>query len=280
MSQVISEIRPRLSASQISCIFRCPREYAFNYIEHVPQPKSEALHFGSQFHEALNDKAWNISELEASDPDYPWSDALNVCLDGFMQATRSWYPAIAKEHWVETEDTILIVDQIGGEIQNGWWLTEFKTAGRLDENKRLLLPSEIQCLMYMGSLKEIADSLWLDPADCRGLRYTTTVKPAERRKKTESKEAFAKRLTSETHIWEYRADEFASAKQKKDGLMSYARKLQTEIHGLYDAAHDPRLLPASTANCARWGQPCPYFFRCHNVCPDGAIPPEKMEGAV
>lgn len=45
--------RPHLSATQISMFLRCPRQWAYRYVEHIKSPPSGAMKLGNVWHQAL-----------------------------------------------------------------------------------------------------------------------------------------------------------------------------------------------------------------------------------
>ena len=271
------EARKQLSASQIQCLFRCPREYAYQYILKIPQPRNGAMLFGSAFHAAVAGETVDYEGLRVFDNDYPWAKALDVMISGHDFATAEVGARIAGEARVETDDTILIVDDVV-EKDGRWWLVERKTSGRLDESKRSWVPRDVQMVIYAGSVSEIANELFLNSADFGGVQYITTMKPSERRKKTETADEYGARMTSQTHVWTYPADIFETAVAQKQTLFSYAKMLQADIHRTYEQFMRVETLPANTACCTRYNSPCPFRGMCDVA--SGAPPlEEKCEEA-
>ncbi len=258
----------RLSPSKIATIFRCPREYAFQYLLNVKTKKSKPLLFGTAFHQALEGKEPDLVDLKALDPEYPFHSALRTMLAGHKAATAPLPPSMAREVVYETPEIKLVADEFRVEDSGDWFLCENKTASTLDENKRLMLPNEIQMVCYAAHAPFIAETFWLDPAKFAGVIYMTSLKPMERRTKKETIDEFGARLTSTTHVWRYPVDKFRGVVDKWKTLTEFAEKRADEVQHVFDRDKGVDRLPCNSASCVRFGNRCPYFEVCLGVTID------------
>ena len=248
----------KLSASRITCIQRCQREYIFNYVEKRPQPKSKALLMGSAWHEVLEGKEPKLEELNQIDPDYPWIDALVAMGKGYDQGFPEHVNEVAREIKFEDDLRLGYIDAVVSD-KDGWWVVECKTrSAEMDDNEAKMLPALIQNQMYHHAAPMISEDLWLDIGDYRGIKYVMTKKPAERRKKTETKEEFGARLTSDTQVIEIPK---AVLTGNPEPAMVQALARASEAEAAYQGGIES--VPCNTAACFRYNSPCPFFDLCH-----------------
>jgi hypothetical protein len=248
-----------LSASRISCVTRCPREYVCKYHMGLTEKKSEALLHGSAFHQMLDGKTPDLTDLRAADPEYPWADCLNVMLAGYkaeMQIIGG--ETAARELDLSTERFRLIVDEVRM-VGAQWFIVENKTATK--EPKWARLPADVQNLLYVSQRDSIAQTCWVDPADFGGLIYTATLKPQERRKKNETAGDFSARLTSSTISKILRPEAFSS--RSFTATIDWAEMQMDALDGCWNQSKSLEDIPANTASCERYGSPCPFFEVCH-----------------
>ena len=269
-----------LSASQITCINRCPREYAWKYLLKMKEPPVEALAYGSAFHRLTCGEDVDLSSLKSFDPDYPWKESLEVMLAGYREAMKTEPEPVISELEIATEEVKLIVDAILYEpTTEEWFIHEKKTAGKISEVKKRWLVDDVQMLMYVGNTNLIADKIALDPAKFSGVVYTQTLKPSERKKAKESPEEFANRLTSSTEVLKYEPWFFGAAATKLEKITSWASDRRDSICRMYEQSMDARSVPGNTSSCERYGRPCPYIDACFpcgdTVHSTGTITPEK-----
>jgi hypothetical protein len=260
----------KMSASRISCLLRCPREYAYKYILEVPQAPAKPLLYGKAFHAMLEGKAPELADLAAMDADYPWGEALKIMLAGYKKAAEPLPAPLAREIHFETDRTQGYIDEVRVGDDARWYICENKTASKLSPIKRALLPRDVQMLCYVGHLCEISQQLWLDPLDFGGVYYLQTLKPMERKKVKETPEQFAGRLTSSTEVWTYLPKEFDRAHERFEVLQQFGERRAEEVHSVFDVTKTIDHVPHNTAQCERFGNRCPYFTQCHGEVKDDA----------
>ena len=248
----------RLSASKMSCIARCQKEYVFRYIEKREEAKSKALLFGMAWHYTLEGKEPNLEELNAIDSDYPWIDALVVMGKGYDAGFPEHVNEVQRE--IKFGDEEVLIGYVDSVISDdGWWICENKSrSADMDDNEAMMLPALIQTQIYHHAAPEIAEQLWLDIADYRGIKYVCTKKPGERRKKTETKEEYGARLTSETQVIELPK---AVLTGNPEPAMVIARARAEEAERAYQGGIES--VPCNTASCFRYNSECPFFSLCH-----------------
>jgi hypothetical protein len=255
--------KSRLSASKIACLFRCPREYAFRYILEVKESRNKALELGTQFHALLEGKNATVDVLRSFDAEYPWGHALRVMKAGYDVAMNLPEKSVAHEVKFENDEISVRIDEIRAGESGCWWMVEHKTASLLSATKKRTIPREIQACCYVAHVAEIAEVAWVAPEKFRGLVYTTTLKPLERRKKDETADKFGERMTSSTVLWQYHEYQLKHATMQWESMLTWFRTRIEEIHTLYDATKSVESLPGNTAQCERYGNPCPYMDFCH-----------------
>ena len=159
---------------------------------------------------------------------------------------------------VENDLRICIVDAVAVDGDR-WFIVENKTRsdGMSDDEARML-PAKIQVQMYHHSVKDIADELWLDPAGYQGIKYVMTKKPGERRKKSETKEEFGARLTSETSVVEIPKSCITG---NPEPAMVQALAIASAAETAYKSGIEN--VPMNTEACFRYNSPCPHFSLCH-----------------
>ena len=253
----------KLSASRVKVIHRCQREYVFNYIMKIEQPWNKNFAFGKAFHEMLELKEPNLAELNAYDPDYPWADALHVMGKGYEVGFPEHVNTVQREVKVENDIRLGFIDGVvASPDANEWWITETKSrSAAMDDNEARMLPADIQVQIYATAYQEVAEQLWLDPDAFKGILYVCSIKPNERRKKTETKDEFGARLSSYTQVIEL-PREILTGNPEPMMVQSFARAQEAE---LAFSSGNPMDVPCNTSSCFRYNSPCPYFSRCHNV---------------
>jgi hypothetical protein len=247
----------RLSVSQMTTLHRCPREWFFQKVMALPQPKSKALMLGSAFHECLDgniDTAFD--ELEAYDPDTPWRAMIGKMLEGYKAKWPKELTEIQREIPIGDGETFLgFIDGVAINDLGNWYLIENKSASS-DIDSMDALTSNLQVAVYEKYMLEVADKLLLDPGLYAGMLYCVTVKPGERRKTKETMEQYGERMTSETHIYliEPNVSRVDVGHEILTALIT-AEPLLT--------ATDPKHARGNPSACIRFNSPCPYFARCH-----------------
>lgn len=249
----------RLSASRISVLARCQREYIYNYTMKIPQEKSKALLLGSAWHEMLELKVPDLTELDNIDPEYPWADCLFSMMRGYDKGFPEHKDEVAREIKVEDDIRICIIDGVVVDSA-GWWIVENKTrSSAMDMNEARSLPGLIQVQMYAHAAPFVAEQAWQDPDSFAGVKYVTTIKPAERRKKTETKEEFGQRLSSETQVIEIPKSCLTG---NPEPAMVQALARAQEADRAFESGN-PMDVPCNPASCFRYNSPCPYFSLCY-----------------
>lgn len=250
----------KLSASRITVIFRCPREYVYKYIMEIPEPWNKNFAMGKAFHEMLELKEPNLTELNAYDPDYPWTDALHVMRKGYDAAYPEHVNEVKREIHFENELRHGYIDSVLAEDDGSWVIGENKTrSSAMNDDEARMLPANLQVQIYVSAVPEIAEQLWLDPDLFKGVKYVTSIKPNERRKKTETKEEFGARLSSQTQVIEIpKAMLTGNPEPMLIQAMARAQDAETAF-----SSGNPMDVPCNTAQCFRYNSPCPYFNRCH-----------------
>jgi hypothetical protein len=248
----------RLSASQSLCLLRCSREWSFKYLDNLKEPKSKALLIGSAFHEILDGKVPDFSELRAMDADYPFAQALDVMKAGYDLAWPHELTEVGREFVYEDGDIKAIADGIAmSETTNEWFIVENKTRTELDHVG--MLKHDLQLSLYNRLAAKFADLALVDPDLYGGIIYTATKKPAQRRSKKESVEDFSTRLTSETFVYVIEKDALLL---NVGQTLAKAGSIGLEAEKFYEFGGSLNV-PGNPNACMRYGSTCPFFARCH-----------------
>lgn len=268
-----------LSASKIQTLGRCGREYLYKYVLKEQEPvTSDALVFGKAFHQVLEGTDVESVPLEGLDETkYPYRAALRVMRDTYLQATEFMPKVIKHEYKIETvvpvdtmrslisEDIVGYVDAIRlNEATGEWYITERKTASLIDQNRREMLPSDLQLAVYVTSAPLIARDLGLQENNFSGVYYEIVKKPSERLRSSESLDDFSKRLTSETVIWHLDTNDLAKLSGVFKNSTRYAVIQRETIENLYyRSGNDIESVPRNTSQCQRFGNKCGYWSKCY-----------------
>lgn len=259
-----------ISASQIATIQRCDREYLFKYIMKMAEEPSTALFMGTAFHEVVD-----TPELLATmcfpmlnESKYPYKRVISKMVKAHKIATQGLPSVTAKEvkisHRVGGVEVLGFVDAVRSS-QDSWYLSERKTAGRIETAKQLYLKNEIQVAGYISARDVIAAQLDLNLEAFQGLTYETAEKPQQRMGKRDTPDLFALRATSKAVVWTVPASEYAHCRKVFHASVTWADERREKISRVFGVNHDMFEIPGNTAACTRWGQKCSYFKVCHGA---------------
>jgi hypothetical protein len=225
-----------LSASEAITFLRCAREWKYKYIDNLQLEDIDAFKFGRAFHETL-DKGFTKENLS--------EDNLNVIqcmIEEYKHATEFLAPVIEREHRFYFKDekgnqlATGVIDAIRQCSTTGrWWITEIKTASKIDQFKMDTIENDIQSNFYIINV----GMLPYDHKLFQGISYeviTKSMKP----------QVFIKNIPFTPE----RASTFAI----NFGLLyAFMRNVNSEYK--FD-------LP-NVNSCMRYGQKCPFFNRCY-----------------
>lgn len=256
-----------LSASQVSCLQRCDREYLLKYVLKLPDEKTEPLYFGSAFDYLVD----NENEIDSFDlqglreTEYPYRAVLKKMVRSAKDAT-SHLPTVAINQFkISTSLVKGFIDAVRVDGFTGdWFMSERKTASRIEQDKRLMLHNDIQVATYVANAEVVAKELCLDMKRFRGLTYETTQKPAERVKKSETLEEYAERATVKTEVWTVAESMKAHCTKVHQVTFSAMARKRDDIENTFALCGDMHVIPGNTSQCFRFGSKCQFFNVCHN----------------
>lgn len=253
-----------LSASQLSCLNRCLREWVFRKILKYPEEKTEALIIGGLFHRLCEGKTIEEKDMSGLKSGFPWQRYFSTMLAGY-KLERAKYPAETAGCEIEWEDeqVKMYIDELAVRPDGRWYMAERKTASAQDQNRRKMLARDMQTGLYVSRRHQIAEKFWLDPGKFAGVLYFITLKPMERLKKGESLEEFGERFTSSTDSWEIPAATILQYQGMVIRSLSYGEKQREIASESFLQNNRIEDVPCNTASCIRFGKPCPYFKNCH-----------------
>lgn len=268
------ELPPYLSASQIGTLEECGRKYIYRYVLKIPETfKSPALTVGSAFHKLLEGKDAEadtlLSTLESDG--YPHRAIVRKMRISHEKATAALPQTAAKE--IEFTDRTLgyslygFVDAVRVDTDGSWFLCEHKTAASVDENKRVMLATDLQVNTYAYSAPTIAAQLGLDKHRFQGVYYTITTKPRERVKKSELPGEYIARATVDTAVWKLTSDLLQESENIVKAKYGYANAMRQHLLELYEKSGNIHHIPANQKACFNFNSPCPYFKECYGVDP-------------
>lgn len=256
-----------LSASQVSCLQRCEREYLFKYVLKLQEEKSEPLYFGSAF-DKLVDAPEEIDSFDLeglSEHEYPYRAVLKKMVEHANRTTAHLPKVKVTQFPIETGAVKGYIDAVRVDDSGDWMLAERKTAGRVEEEKRLMLHNDIQVATYVAHADLVAKELGLDLKRFKGLSYETTQKPTERLKKSETLGEFAARATVATYVWAVPESLKAHCTNIFYTTFSAAKKRKEEIEKTYFNSGNIFCIPGTSAQCFRYGSKCSFFNQCHGL---------------
>ena len=178
-----------LSASQISLFRECKFKYKCRYIKKIETEKSEALYFGSLFHESIPKyNAKTVEEIKETDRN------LYLML---KELYNSNYKDYKIQEFERKEKQVLdgvplttIVDAFGEDF-----ILEFKTAGKPWDKQKF--EDEIQSVIYMkseerrtGKLKNFVYVVVMKPTDSKKSYVTFHEVPFNEQKWQEIKKTY------------------------------------------------------------------------------------------
>lgn len=256
----------RLSASQITTVQRCMREWAFKYILQIKDTTvSPALTIGKAFHKLCEGSAVGAEDFQGLDVNYPWVHYLKTMYAGYRQVRKEFAPAVAHEIVYEDERMKMYIDEIAVDDTGAWWMIERKTKAKDLPTAKSMIVNELQANIYVSNYENIADDYMLDPSQFQGLLYFTTFKPMERKGKKETPEDFGARMTSETIAWTIPRIYFINDQSTAtlNNVIDWAEISCGQAMSLWERNQNYEDIPISTQSCYRYNRPCPYFEKCH-----------------
>ena len=259
-----------ISASQMSTLNRCQREWAIKYILRLPEESSDALAMGKSFHLLFEGASTeDVPLVGLNINEYPYRAALSVMHQSYIEVMSAYPPESCPEIKIERPGYLGFIDALVIYPDQTWWILERKTAGLIDEDKRFTLPANTQISAYVSHRMEICDAVFatygtiLDPDACLGVLYVQTVKPTERLKKSETLDEFAARLTSRTLVWELSMSLLSRSAESFDIAFAQAAQTKQNILKEYEKSRDVRRIGGNDAACKRFGKRCSYFATCY-----------------
>lgn len=256
---------PRLSSSQVGKIQSCPRAYAFEYLMKIPPSNKDAEYFifGRAWHQVIQGDAApdlvSLAGMDESKRDYRRD------LSGLLEATRVALAAEGVE-WAENsvqfpelsiKDENITIRIDGIIFKDGkWFLAEFKAwADRSEEGKETLrdeICRDLQLGSYLSAIDQIADQLFVDPADFGGVIYCVAWKP---KAKTNPKYSAT--------VLTLAPDELGGALVEWKHGYQMGRLLQEMVGHQFYHRNDPFDVASNKNSCRGKYDLCPYFAECH-----------------
>ena len=288
----MTEKTVKLSYSKITDFNKCKRFYKYRYLDQlIPKKTKSALHFGSIFHEAVEDlykgkcietiqekikqtiDAIDKSFFEQRDcDDLEWA---SVVLQSAISAWKKrFYNEDIKQKIkiVELEQKhskMPVKNPLTGRkskfrfsfisdmlirINGKLWLVEYKTASQVGNSYIDRLDIDSQISSYLVFLEE----KYKEPIN--GVIYRILKKPSIRLRKSETKNSFYERLNAlfknetDNYLIEYRFS------RTSEELSEF--KLDLFEQALYlDQCEKKKMFPRNTSSCMQFGM-CSYFQLC------------------
>lgn len=251
----------RLSASQVTTLFRCPREWIYKYVLQYKTEPAQALAFGTAFHAVMDGQEPDMRGLDESG--YPYNQALKVMRDAANKELAALPEEVAREVRIERPGMLGFVDKVVAKPNGKWKIVDYKTCSVFDKNSPAMVPGEIQMITYVAMRQEVADACDLLAEDFDGIAYIKIRKPTERRKKAESVVDLASRLTCEARTYNFSKNHFHQADVIFETTYSYARHLLAYAKETYERNYSPTAVAGNQQACVRYGKPCPFFGFCY-----------------
>lgn len=196
-----------LSYSSGTLIKNCQQKYYYYKVAGVAKDEDSAqdetaFNVGKAFHYVMEMNNHSEDQLDH------WIDIacksfevedkkamINAMLLRYLQVhKKSGLETVFCEFEIKTDDFIGYVDAVMKEPDDGWWLTDLKTASRFSEIHQARLTRDPQLNLYGYFAKDIANYLELDPEKFRGARYRTTTKSTLKKKVRESYREYVLRM--------------------------------------------------------------------------------------
>ena len=260
------------SHSRINTFKRCPKLYEYQYINNLkPLGDNKNLFLGSIVHKGIELRS-SMEVLKYIDEmNIPSSDEMETTIvlglaiiDAYLEKFNTDGKLTHELHFVvKLDGKYEFQGYIDGleEVEDGYWLHEYKTAGRVDKNYVDKLLFDDQVNRYIHVVKNgLIEELKLEKP-ILGIKYRVMKKPQIRLKKNEEIMDFRKRLvekmSEEGYVEEYILT--PSDDDMNDTILDTIQDIKT----IESTCRYSKTLSA----CTTYGR-CPYMELCRKE--DGA----------
>lgn len=270
-----------ITNSKCSTLDECETKYAHKYILKTMQDNDfiepnyfgfgKAFHYvleqtrhdGSNFKVDLLDEAIN---MEGLDHVYDKAKLLKCLQSYFVMHKKSGLKVLSVElTWME-ESFGGIVDCIGIDQYDKWWIMDTKTAASLDPTKPSMVITDQQVNLYSHHHEAIREAIMTDfdikLGEYAGFIYRETAKPTEKKKKVaEDFDTFYNRIkdvqSRETKV----SKKLLTTDQVIDSMIRKSNRIN-ELKELV-ASKGIKALSSNYRNCVIHNNPCKFFSACH-----------------
>lgn len=262
-----------MSNSSFSTMKSCEAKYAHrkiykSEIDSDVETNLRHLNIGSCFHELLElthhtfeglstDEIYGCFEKHGIDSDADRGMIIAMCKKYAVLHKKSELTCIGCEDEIGDDDVIGFIDAILQDKNGFYYITDLKTAARLDGNLLARLKNDPQLNLYAYYRGIIEEKYGLDPNKFAGVLYRVTRKSTIKMKASDSVESFADRVFDNIDSYSI----FIPASEL-DPVSAYLAVVEAKKKAL--RFRDEGLEPKKNfSNCFEWYRPCEYFSKCY-----------------
>jgi len=264
----------RVSYSSSTLFQGCNRRWFYKKVRKLPidpdcEEDTTALRVGKCFHQILEDcnhdrRFYKLDLIKKCFADNDITDPTNR---GMIMAMVDMYLKLHEKQGLKIrvceiqigdDDLIGYIDAIMTDDDDGWYIVDLKTAGRLNNSLLARLSKDPQLNIYSYYVPQIAKMLNLDPDNFRGTRYRVTTKAQIKMNKKESLLEFMNRVKERIESYDICIPaEDLIPEQTYRGFMRIRDKMN-ETSEMVDEK-----VTQNFGYCEQYFKPCEYWSRCY-----------------
>lgn len=274
-----------LSPSSLATFTSCARKYYLSKIEKAPRDSdadqsTEALDVGKAFHKCLEDVAHELQGFTFNDclktsGEFGLDEDQAALIFSMLGAYKRMHEkaglkAVAWEVNVDVPAFYGFIDVILSSPEGSWWMGDMKTMATLSMGTEKFYPRHVQLNLYAAHVKEVAETVGLDPNAFKGCRLRAVTKSKAARKDGEETASYIKRLSKVV--------------KAVDFILPIERMVPQEILNIHKSAfdfigynkNDKEKFLCNHNSCFNYFRACEYFSRCHGAEFTAAVPIEMV----